>query len=332
MKILYVKPNSREPQMVQRELEGHELIFSDSLETIEQNVCESIEILSVFVDTPVSELALSRFPNLKCIATRSVGFDHIAVEVAKARGIAVVRVPHYGTRTVAEYAFALMFDLSRSAYRSYVDMQKNSGLSKLESYEGFDLGGKTLGVIGTGFIGRSVCQIARGIGMNVVAFDVAPDESFAQSLGFTYASLFKVAAASDIVTVHVPLMDATHHLINAAFLEAMKDGSYLINTARGEVVDTQALIAALQSGHLAGAGLDVLEGERELHDEAALLAKGDDGDIWKTLVADNALIDMPNVIVTPHIAFNTKEAKQEITDITIANIKRFIEGVPQNTL
>jgi len=212
-------------------------------------------------------------------------------------------------------------------------MLQRTTLANLEQYEGFDLAGKTLGVIGTGAIGRSVCQIARGIGMHVIAYDVAADQAFASATGITYDSIESLLAASDIVTLHVPSMPATHHLINAERLAEMKPGAYLINTARGEVVDTRALVATLESGHLAGAGLDVLEGEHALREEVDLLTHGTvDPELWATLVADHSLIDMPNVIVTPHIAFNTKEAKREITEITIDNLRAFGAGSPQHVV
>ena len=333
MKILYIRPYAGESAMVQAALPDHEVIVATCIQDVDESVRSSVEILSVFVDYQVTTDMLNLLPNLQYIATRSAGFDHIDVVQAHARGIVISRVPHYGARTVAEYAIALMFALFRNAFRSYADMQRHAGTVEFEAYEGFDLYGKTLGVVGTGLIGKSVCQIARGIGMNVVAFDAFPDESFAAQNNLTYAPLDAVLTQADIVTLHVPSLPATYHLLNEEKIALMKPGAYLINTARGEIVDTPALVEALQSGHLAGAGLDVLEGEHELREEADLLAAGDGpSELWETLVADHALIDMPNVIVTPHIAFNTTEAKREITDITITNIESFLSGEVQNVV
>lgn len=333
MKIAYIRPYKGEEEIVSSALEEHEVSFATEVADMDEVTRSEVETLSVFVDYQVTSETLDLLPNLKLIATRSAGYDHIDVEAVKAKGITLSRVPHYGTRTVAEYAIALMFALSRNAFRSYTDMQRDSSRMNIASYEGFDLCGKTLGVVGTGAIGRSTCEVARGIGMNVVAFDVQPDEALAERLGFTYASLEEVLAAADIVTIHVPSIPATHHLINNEKLALMKPGSYLINTARGEIVDTKALVSALTSGHLAGAGLDVLEGEHALREEIELLGSdAPDTTLWETLVADHALIDMPNVIVTPHIAFNTVEAKREITDITLANVTGFISGTPLNTV
>jgi len=331
MNILYIRPYEKESAIVEAALPEHELIVAECIQDVDVSVRSSIDVLSVFVDYEVTKDMLDLLPNLRLIATRSAGFDHIDTAEAQSRNITISRVPHYGARTVAEYAIALMFALSRNAFRSYADMQRHAGTVEFAAYEGFDLCGKTLGVVGTGVIGKSVCQIAKGIGMNVLMFDAFPDEAFAAEHGLVYVALDELLVQADIVTLHVPSMPATHHMINEEKLNLMKSGSYLINTARGEIIDTSALVRALQSGHLAGAGLDVLEGEHDLREEVDLLASGvGPSDIWETLVADHALIDMPQVIVTPHIAFNTVEAKREITDITIANIRGFVAGAPQN--
>lgn len=331
MKVAYIRPYDGETAVVQTALPDHEILAESCVWNISESDRNEIEVLSVFVDYQVNIDVLAMLPNLKFIATRSAGYDHIDMDEVRRRGIVVSRVPHYGTRTVAEYAIALMFALSRNAFRSYTDMQKHAGSVDFAAYEGFDLAGKTLGVIGTGAIGKSTCQIARGIGMGVMAYDVHPNAEFAAEVGVWYASLEEVLEKSDIVTLHVPSIPETHHLLNADRLAQMKPGSYLINTARGEIVDTAALVRVLQSGHLAGAGLDVLEGEHALREEADLLAAGNGPhELWETLVADHALIDMPNVIVTPHIAFNTVEAKREITDITVSNILGYLAGETPN--
>jgi len=331
MTIAYIRPYDGELALVQAGLAEHTIVTADCVRDITDADRQAVEVLCVFVDYEVTADVLDMLPNLKCIATRSAGFDHIAYEAAQVRGIVVTRVPHYGARTVAEYTVALMFALSRNAYRAYTDMQRNANVQAVGTYEGFDLYGKTLGVVGTGAIGKSVCQIARGIGMQVLAHDVQPDHEFAVKNGLRYADLDDVLAQSDLVTLHVPSLPDTYHLINEQKLALMKSGSYLINTARGEIVDTLALVAALRLGHLAGAGLDVLEGEHELRSEIDLLSIDDKAHAqFATLVADHALIDMPNVIVTPHIAFNTVEAKREIIDVTIGNIEALVAGMPRN--
>ena len=173
--------------------------------------------------------------------------------------------------------------------------------------------------------------MAKGFGMNVIAFDAFPNPALAVELGFEYRPLNDVLAESDIVTVHVPYLSSTHHLINAENIGLMKEGAYLINTARGAVVDTDALTAALKSGKLGGAGLDVLEEEGMIKDELNCLV-GDQmqGHDLKVVLEDHALIDMPNVIITPHNAFNTKEAFTRILNTTIGNVVGFAKGVPVN--
>ncbi len=169
--------------------------------------------------------------------------------------------------------------------------------------------------------------------MEVVAYDVHADEQLAKDEGFSYMGLEEVLARSDIVTLHVPYSQATHHLIDAERIRQMKKGAYLINTSRGGVVDTQALVVALQEGHLAGAGIDVFEEEDVIMDEVDFLVKGRaEGHDLKTVVANHVLLDMPNVVITPHNAFNSKEALQRILATTVTNIKSFQEGKPVNII
>jgi D-lactate dehydrogenase len=332
MKILYVRPYQGEAEVVTDVLAGHEVLYADTLSLVSDDVAKQIDILSVFVDTVVDVNELDRFSSLKSIATRSAGFDHIAVKEAQARGIVVCRVPHYGSQTVAEFAFALMFALSRNAYQAYIDMLDNPSATNLGVYEGFDLGGKTLGVVGTGKIGVRVCAIAKSFGMHVIAYDQFENEEV-HALNIPYADLATVLQTADIVTLHVPGRPETHHLINSEAIALMKPTAYLINTARGEVVDTEALVQALREKKIAGAGLDVLEREHELASEQNLdAAQKEDAVLKQTLAYNHELIAMPNVVVTPHIAFNTKEAKAEITEITLSNIKAFVEGTATNVV
>ena len=221
-------------------------------------------------------------------------------------------MPAYGAVTVAEFTFALMLSLSRrvaSARRMRALPEHTLSQAGLR---GFDLSGKTLGIVGCGHIGAHVARIAAGFGMRVVVCDERHNDALAEKLGFRYAPLPQLLGVADIVTLHLPHSPQTHHLINKTNISSFKKGAYLINTARGGLVETEALMEALTSGALAGAGLDVLEDERELTKEGVFLAQH------------------PRVIVTPHIAFNTNEAVVRIMDTTIANIKNFMAGVPEN--
>ncbi len=331
MKITFDATEKAERELYTNELAGHELLFLESPVHEMQDMMRGTEILSVFVSSSVTREMIAQMPDLKCITTRSMGFDHIDMAAAKERGIPVSYVPSYGTRTVAEFGFALILTLSRKAYQSY-DKLRTDGSVDVQAFEGFDLSGKTLGVIGTGKIGKNMARIGRGFDMNVHLCDAFPDEAFAQEITSAYCSIEKLVKESDIVSIHVPLMPQTQHLVNAALLAQFKPGSILINTSRGGVVDTKALVESLKSGHLSGAGLDVIEGERALFNEAALLSGEHNKTEFEELVAAHALIDMPNVIVTPHIAFNTKEAKHEIASITVKNIASFLSGTSENTV
>lgn len=284
------------------------------------------DAISVFVDSQVTKAVIDRLPILKFIATRSTGFDHIDMTATKEKGITVSSVPSYGANTVAEMAFGLILTLSRKIYESY-DRIRETGNWSVEGLRGFDLMGKTLGVVGTGKIGRHAIAIAKGFGMRVVGYDPMPNLRLAAEFNFPYKPLNDLLEESDIVTLHLPYTPETHHLMDDIRISMMKKGALLINTARGGIVETSALVKALQSGHLGGAGLDVLEEEGVIKDEVDFLVSGkSEGHDWKTVIANHVLIDMPNVVITPHNAFNTKEAIERILDTTIDNISGYING------
>ena len=197
----------------------------------------------------------------------------------------------------------------------------------------FDLKGKTIGIVGGGRIGMNMVRIAHGFQMNVLVYDMRKDPQLAKDLGFDYADLHDLLARSDIISLHVPYNPQTHHLINTESLQHMKKGAYLINTARGGVVDTDALLQGLDEGVIAGAGLDVLEGECDIQEEKQLLTKHFQQTCnLKTVLQDHAIMKHPKVIVTPHNAFNSHEALVRIMDTTIANIKAFAEGRVENSV
>ena len=212
-----------------------------------------------------------KYPKLKLIATRSTGFDHIDLAEAKVRGVAVASVPSYGVNTVAEFAFALILALSRRVCEAHEQVSETGSFSQ-ERLRGFDLQDKTIGIVGCGHIGIHAVKIANGFGMKALVFDAHQDDALAKENNFTYASLEELMGQSDIITLHVPYNEHTHHLINLQNISLIKKGAYLINTARGAVVETEAIIAALKNGTLAGAGLDVLEEEGDMSDELTLLS------------------------------------------------------------
>ncbi len=332
MKIAFFEIKDWQKEYVEKNLAGHE-IWTTPEKLNAENLPEKsdFEAVSIFVGSKIDEAIVSHFPDLKLITTRSTGFDHIDLAAVRAKGIKIAYVPGYGDNTVAEFAFGLLLTVSRRIYEAY-DRLRETGSFSSEDLMGFDLKGKTMGVVGTGRIGRHTVQIAAGFGMKILAYDPYPDAFFANKFGVSYVPLDELLANSDVISLHVPYMESTHHLINSENVLKMKKGSILINTARGAIVETDALIKGLKEEIIAGAGLDVLEEEGFLGDERSfVLNDKEEGHNLKTVVQNHVLIDLPNVIVTPHNAFNTKEAIIRILDNDLANIKSFAEkGEPQN--
>lgn len=331
MNIQYFGAEEWEKDYVKGKLpELEATFFSGSLQEEPAAGGEDVEVLSVFVKSKVGKEEMDRFPNLKLVVTRSTGFDHIDLNEAAARNIVVSNVPTYGANTVAEFAFALLLTISRKTYDAY-DRISETGSFSQDGLRGFDLEGKTIGIVGCGNIGVHAVKIAKGFGMNVLVSDVHQDEDLARELGFTYASLDDLLAQSDIISLHVPYNEHTHHLINSGNLSKVKKGAYLINTSRGQVVETAALVNGLEQGIFAGAGLDVLEEEKDMgHEEEVFFDSSVSQERMKTVLANHYLIDHPRVIITPHNGFNTKEAIERIVDTTVENITAFINGTPQN--
>ena len=284
------------------------------------------EIISVFTNSRISAEVLENFPDLKLITTRSTGYNHIALDYCREKGITVSNVPAYGEATVAEYAFALLLNVIRKVNIAYEDLKK--GEINLEKYRGNDLNGKIIGIIGTGAIGCYVAKIAYGFGMKILSYDPFPKADLREKLGAKYVELDELYRNSDIISLNAPSRKENYHMVNEEAFSKMKDGVIIINTARGEIMDTNALYKALISGKVAGAGLDVLECEEIISNEKLFLSKIDcvhKECLEKTLI-NHKLLDMPNVIVTPHVAFDTEEAVHRILQTTVENIKGYIAG------
>lgn len=332
MKIHYFSGEAWEEAYVRARLQGEDITFHEKPLAAYPDLSDGdATVLCTFIESPIGEAELSRFPALSLIATRSTGFDHIDLAATKARGITVVNVPSYGENTVAEFAFALLLSLSRRIPEA--EARVRSGVFSPADLRGFDLAGKTIGIVGCGHIGMHMIRMANGFGMKVLGFETHPDGERARANNFTYASLDELLAESDIITLHVPYNPHTHHLINKENIGRVKKGAYLINTARGAVVETEALVEALQNGTLAGAGLDVLEEEGDLADETALISAPHPNEAALKITLENHyLITHPRVVVTPHLAFNTTEAVERILDTTIENIQHFEAGSPTNTI
>lgn len=295
------------------------------------NIDPDVEVVSVFADSHVTKEMIEQMPNLQLLACRSTGFNNIDLDAAFEHGIAVVNVPNYGSNTVAEYAFAMLLTLSRKLPQ--VMEQTRAGHLRHEDLRGTDLAGKTLGIIGTGKIGLKMAEIAKGFGMKLRGYDPYPNHAQANKLGLTYSSLTELVEYSDVISLHAPYSKENHHLIDVSVLARCKPGAILINTARGELVDTKALVLALQENQLAAAGLDVLEDEQLMdHSEEMLLLRADhvDDEKLQHSLEISTLERMPNVIVTKHNAFNTIEAVSRINDTTLQNINNFYNGQTSN--
>ncbi len=332
MKIAFFETEDWEKDYLKNQLSNFDTdFFSEKLSIGNIEKVKSCQIISVFTDSQIDKNIFQQLPDLKMIATRSTGFDHIDLDEAKKNNVLVSNVPNYGENTVAEHTFALILDLSRKIHNS-IESVKKEGFS-VRGLTGFDLRGKTLGIVGTGRIGSHVARIAQGFEMNVLAFDVNEDKKLAKKLGFKYVTFEELLKNSDIITLHTPYNEHTHHLINSSNINLIKKGAYLINTSRGGVVETNALVNALNSGILAGAGLDVLEEENAIKEESQFLSKEFSGKHnLKTVLQDHILMERDNVIITPHNAFNSKEALERILETTVFNIKEFVRGKAVNVV
>lgn len=282
-------------------------------------------VISCFTFSRVSAKVLKQFPNLELIALRSVGFNHIDIDYCKEHNIQVVNSFGYGNVTVAEFAFGLILDVMRKVARSYMNL-KNEHLNH-DNYRGFELNGKTIGIIGTGAIGSQVARIANGFGMNILAYDIFPNMDLASEYGVKYVPLDDLLVISDVISLHAPLTEENFHMINEEKINLMKPSTVIINTARGELIDTKALYEALSANRIFGAGLDVLEAENILtQPEITWDFDYLTGDIIRQTLINERLLKLHNVVVTPHIAYNTKEAQDRILNITINNITSFFMG------
>ncbi|KXK10686.1 MAG: D-lactate dehydrogenase [Microgenomates bacterium OLB23] len=268
MDIGFFEVNDWEVPIIQKHF-PHAFISSEKLVAENAKKYKNLQVVSTFIYSQLNSSVLVQMPKLRCIATRSTGFDHVDAKYCARNNIVVCNVPRYGDRTVAEFTFALILSLTRRIYESVA-------LTRLGSFDnhgltGMDLEHKTIGIIGLGKIGQEVAKIARAFNMKILAFNRSHDDTLAAELGLEYVELNELLKRSDVVTLHLPLLPTTTHFINKNIL-TMKKGSYLINTARGGLVETQALIIGLHKGILAGVGLDVLEEESVLNEEAELIS------------------------------------------------------------
>lgn len=298
---------------------GHDLRFFEAgLNSRTAPLAEGCEVVCAFVNDDIGPDTVNQLADhgVQLIALRSAGFNHVDLQTAALRGIVVVRVPNYSPHAVAEHCIGLILSLNRKIYRAYNRVRESN--FSLVGLLGFDLHGKTVGVIGTGTIGARFAEIISGFGTTVIAVDPYPNPRVLE-LGVTYHSIDEVLARSDIVSLHCPLTPETHHLINADRLSGMKDGVMVINTSRGALIDTAAVIDALKTGKVGYLGLDVYEEEADLFFE----------DLSDEVLQDDVfsrLLTFPNVLVTGHQAFFTAEALSDIAETTMMSISEFAAG------
>lgn len=301
---------------------SHELSFLD-VRLNENTACLAggFPVVCAFVNDRLNVAVIQslRDSGTKLIALRSAGFNHVDLAAANAAGLPVVRVPEYSPYAVAEHAVALLLSLNRRTHKAYARVRE--GNFSLDGLVGFDLHGKTAGIVGTGRIGSILARILHGFGCDLLAFDIEPKPALTRQYGVRYVDLQTLLRESDIVSLHVPLTPKTRHLIDDAAFREMKAGAALINTGRGALIDTRALIQALKSGHLGFAGLDVYEEEENVFFR----------DFSGQIIQDDTLarlLTFPNVLITSHQAFLTREALTRIAETTLESVTDFSLGRP----
>jgi len=297
----------------------HNADFGFTLEFLETGLDEKTvdlvkksEAVCVFVNDIVNKVVIECLASrgVKIIALRCAGFNNVDLQAARENGIKVCRVPAYSPEAVAEHAVAMILTLNRKTHKAYNRVREQN--FALHGLLGFDLHGKTVGVIGTGNIGRAFCKIMVGFGCRVLAFDLVANKEM-EAIGVDYLPLLELLTQSDIISLHSPLNDQTHNLINTDTLEQIKDGAMLVNTSRGGLVDTRAVIEALKSGKLGYVGIDVYEQEEKLFFR----------DLSGGIIQDDVisrLVSFPNVLITAHQGFFTREALTQIANVTLNNI------------
>lgn len=282
-------------------------------------LAQGFDVVCSFVNDTVDgqTIRILQQAGVQLIALRCAGYNHVDLNVAKDCNIPIVRVPEYSPHAVAEHAVALIMALNRKTHHAYIRVRELN--FSLEGFVGFDLYGKTVGIIGSGRIGKAMATIMSGFGCRVLLHDMVPDLDFSKKCNCEYVSLEELYTQSDIISLHLPLSPKTRHMIDAGALAKMKRGVMLINTGRGALIDTKALIQTLKTGHVKAAGLDVYEEEEGVffHDLSDQVLKDD-------VLA--RLLTFPNVLITSHQAFLTEEALHNIATVTLQNICEFQNG------
>lgn len=324
MVISFFEINNIEKKLFSENLKDHTLLFfSKPIQDVEYTKYAKSNIISVFIHSKINEYTIGKCPNLSLVTTRSTGIDHIDTNFLNSRNILLKNVALYGENTVAEHTFALILSISRKIYKSYIDtLNKNLTVDELT---GFDLKNKTIGIIGGGRIGLHVALMARSFGMHVRVYDICEDTFLAELINFKYVSFDELLKVSDIISLHIPLTCDTKNIINKNTIAKMKTGVVIINTARGGLINNEDLIDGLNSKKILGAGLDVLDGESVLFENNLKNVKNNNiQDSAKIISEVKHLANLPNVVITPHNAYNSYEAINRIIEATLKNIRNFL--------
>ena len=333
MKIVYFDVEHNEEEFLKTHNEGkyNYILVKDALNDLSPLKQEYIDadVISVFTTSRVNTQVLKRFKKLKLIALRSVGFNHVDLEYCREQHIIVENSPNYGNQSVAEFALALLMDVLRKVTISYLEYKDAKVYPSC--LMGLELYGKTMGIVGLGAIGSTFAQISHGLGMKILGFDKIENEKLKKNYNVTYTDFDTLLRKSDFISIHAPMSKENYHLFNEASFDKMKSNAILINTGRGELIDTSALFNALVNKKILGAGLDVLENEQTITDVDYMLGINRlDKLTLKQTIINSRLFQLDNVILTPHIAYNTKEAIQRILSTTMENIQEFSIGNIQN--
>lgn len=323
MRIAVFSAQAYDRQFLQQENRhsGFQLsYFEQPLNSASTALCQGMDAVCVFVNDELNASVLQQLKQhgVRFIALRCAGFNNVDLASAKRLGLPVVRVPAYSPEAVAEHTLALILTLNRKTHRAYNRVRENN--FALNGLLGFNLHGKTAGLIGTGLIGLATARILKGFGCELVAFDPQPNEEFL-ALGGSYAELETLYRQSDIISLHCPLNEHTRHLIDIRAIDLMKPGVMLINTGRGALVDTRALITGLKNRKISALGLDVYEQESQLffHDHSGEIL---DDELFERLQS------FPNVLITGHQGFFTEEALTQIARTTLDNLQQLADGAP----
>ncbi len=310
--IVFFDTEKADQQFVLKEFPGVTFASATLRDDALVEACKDAEVISTFITTPFPRTVLEKIPTLKLLCTRSVGYDHIDADACRELGITLCHVPDYGSHVIAEHVFALLLSTLRRIREG--DDAVESGTFDYHGLRGMALKGKTLGILGTGKIGRRVAKIAHGFDMRILAADQCRTVELEKDFGVTYVSFDELLTQSDILTLHVPATKDTEHLLNAEAFSQMKDGVVLVNTARGSLIDSKALLSALKIGKVSKALLDVLEHEQNFEE-------------------NRELISHPNAVTTPHIAFYADDSMNAMYQDSIASIKQWLSGtIPEHTV